>query len=74
MSVKDALEPVEKNKVEIVDFKFIDVPGKQQHFSIPGNESDVKGHHILLKGDVFTKDVNETWWANCPRSALPLMD
>ncbi len=31
MSVKDALEMAKKNKVEIVDFKFIDVPGKQQH-------------------------------------------
>ena len=38
MSVKDALEMAKKNKVEIVDFKFIDVPGLWQHFSIPAAE------------------------------------
>lgn len=38
MSVKDALDLVKKNKVEIVDFKFIDVPGLWQHFSIPAGE------------------------------------
>ena len=35
MPVKDALEMAKKNKAEIVDFKFIDVPGLWQHFSIP---------------------------------------
>ena len=35
MSVKDVLDLVKKNKVEFVDFKFIDVPGLWQHFSIP---------------------------------------
>ena len=34
MAVKDALDLVKKNKVEIVDFKFVDVPGLWQHFSI----------------------------------------
>jgi glutamine synthetase len=29
---------VKKNKVEIVDFKFVDVPGLWQHFSIPAGE------------------------------------
>ena len=38
MSVKDALEMAKKNKAEIVDFKFIDVPGLWQHFSIPAAE------------------------------------
>ena len=40
MSVKDALELAKKNKVEIVDFKFIDVPGLWQHFSIPATDFD----------------------------------
>ena len=44
MSVKDALEMAKKNKAEIVDFKFIDVPGLWQHFSIPATE---------LTADVF---------------------
>src|SRR5438477_137229 len=38
MAVKDALDLVKKNKVEIVDFKFVDVPGLWQHFSIPASE------------------------------------
>src|SRR3970040_1967052 len=38
MSAKDALEMAKKNKAEIVDFKFIDVPGLWQHFSIPATE------------------------------------
>ena len=42
MSVKDALEMAKKNKVEIVDFKFIDVPGLWQHFSIPATDFDAE--------------------------------
>jgi glutamine synthetase len=38
MAVKDVLELVKKNKVEIVDFKFVDVPGLWHHFSIPASE------------------------------------
>ena len=38
MRVKDALEMAKKNKAEIVDFKFIDLPGLWQHFSIPVTE------------------------------------
>ncbi len=38
MSVKDALEMAKKNKAEIVDLKFVDVPGLWQHFSIPATE------------------------------------
>ena len=34
MAAKDALEMAKKNKAEIVDLKFIDVPGLWQHFSI----------------------------------------
>src|ERR1051325_4354074 len=38
MSVKDALDLAKKNKVEIVDLKFVDFPGLWQHFSIPATE------------------------------------
>ena len=54
MSVKDALDLVKKNKVEIVDFKFVDVPGLWQHFSVPAAEltadlfEDGIGLRILL--------------------------
>ena len=44
MPVKDALEMANKNKAEIVDFKFIDLPGLWQHFSIPATE---------LSADIF---------------------
>ena len=38
MTPKEVLEFAKKNKVEIVDLKFIDVPGLWQHFSISTNE------------------------------------
>ncbi|HTM09405.1 MAG TPA: glutamine synthetase beta-grasp domain-containing protein, partial [Verrucomicrobiae bacterium] len=38
MPVKDVLDLVKKNKVEIVDFKFVDMPGLWHHFSIPSGE------------------------------------
>src|SRR5688500_20291366 len=38
MAVKDVLDSVKKNKVEIVDFKFVDVPGLWHHFSVPAAE------------------------------------
>lgn len=38
MKAKDVLEFARKNKVEIVDLKFIDVPGLWQHFSISTSE------------------------------------
>lgn len=38
MAVKDALEMAKKHKAEIVDLRFIDVPGLWQHFSIPAAE------------------------------------
>src|SRR3990172_2051082 len=114
MTAKEVLEFAKKNKVEIVDFKFVDVPGLWQHFSIPAAEltaelfeegigfdgSSIRGikievphhedlyelepeeaakvksmpgsldqaldalekdHDFLLRGDVFTKDVIDTW-------------
>ena len=38
MTVKEVLELAKKHKVEIVDLKFVDVPGLWQHFSIPAAE------------------------------------
>src|SRR3989454_3115500 len=38
MTSKEVLELAKKNKVEIVDLKFVDVPGLWQHFSIPAAE------------------------------------
>ncbi|MGE5816731.1 MAG: glutamine synthetase, partial [Deltaproteobacteria bacterium] len=38
MAAKEVLELAKKNKAEIVDLKFIDMPGLWQHFSIPATE------------------------------------
>jgi len=38
MTAKEVLEFAKKNKVEIVDLKFVDLPGLWQHFSISTNE------------------------------------
>ena len=35
MSPRELIEFAEKNNVKIVDFKFMDIPGLWQHFSIP---------------------------------------
>ncbi len=38
MNVREVLEFAKKNKVQIVDLKFVDLIGTWQHFSIPVNE------------------------------------
>lgn len=48
MTPKEVLEFAKKNKVEIVDLKFIDVPGLWQHFSISTNE---------LTGELFEEGI-----------------
>jgi glutamine synthetase len=35
MTPREVIEFAKKNKVEIVDLRFVDVPGLWQHFSIP---------------------------------------
>ena len=35
---KDVLKIIEKNKIEIIDLKFNDLPGLWQHFSIPAED------------------------------------
>jgi glutamine synthetase len=38
MPFKDAFEMAKKNKAEIVDFKFIDLPGLRRYFSMQATE------------------------------------
>ena len=38
MNVREALEFAKKNKVQVVDLKFVDLIGTWQHFTIPANE------------------------------------
>lgn len=42
MTAKEAIEFAKKNKVEIVDLRFCDMPGLWQHFSIPAEELTVE--------------------------------
>ncbi len=48
MKPKDVIAFAKENKVEIVDLKFVDLPGLWQHFSISTNE---------LKEDLFTEGI-----------------
>ncbi len=38
MNVREVLEFAKKNKVQVVDLKFVDLIGTWQHFTIPINE------------------------------------
>ncbi|MCG8479388.1 MAG: glutamine synthetase beta-grasp domain-containing protein, partial [Spirochaetales bacterium] len=40
MTAKDVLDVIKKEDVKIVDFRFMDFPGMQQHFSVPVSEVD----------------------------------
>lgn len=40
MTAKDVLDLIKKEDVKIVDFRFMDFPGMQQHFSVPVSEVD----------------------------------
>ncbi|MDA8326015.1 MAG: glutamine synthetase, partial [Nitrospiraceae bacterium] len=42
MTPKEVLEFAKKNKVAMVDLKFIDFPGIWQHFAVPVGEIDEK--------------------------------
>ncbi len=40
MTAKDVLDLIKKEDVKIVDFRFMDFPGMQQHFSVPASKID----------------------------------
>ena len=74
MTSKEVLELAKKNKVEIVDFKFVDVPGLWQHFSIPAAEltadlfeegigfdgSSIRGFQSINESDMLLVPVADT--------------
>ena len=78
MSVKDVLDLVKKNKVEIVDFKFVDVPGLWQHFSIPAAEltADLFEDGIGFDGSSIRgfQAINESDMLLIPDPETALMD
>src|SRR5437870_12058216 len=78
MAVKDALDLVKKNKVEIVDFKFVDVPGLWQHFSIPAGEltADLVEDGIDFDGSSIRgfQSINESDMLLTPDPDTAMMD
>ncbi len=78
MSVKDALEMAKKNKVEIVDFKFIDFPGLWQHFSIPATDyrADLFEEGLGFDGSSIRgfQSINESDMILLPDADTAMMD
>ncbi|HET6371084.1 MAG TPA: type I glutamate--ammonia ligase [Nitrospiria bacterium] len=60
MTVKEVLEYAKKNKVEMVDLKFIDFPGTWQHFGIPTTELHEK---LFEEGSGFDGSSIRGWQA-----------
>jgi glutamine synthetase len=77
MSLKtptEVLALVEKEKVEVIDLRFMDFPGLWQHFSIPARELDegafeaglgfdgssIRGWQAINESDMLVKPVPET--------------
>ncbi len=60
MTPKEVLEFAKKNKVEMVDFKFIDFPGVWQHFATPIGEFTEK---IFEEGSGFDGSSIRGWQA-----------
>jgi glutamine synthetase len=71
---KDVLELMKKEKVEIVDLRFMDFPGLWQHFSVPPREieedtfeaglgfdgSSIRGWQSINESDMLVKPVPRT--------------
>jgi glutamine synthetase len=78
MNVKEVLDLVKKNKVEIVDFKFVDVPGLWQHFSIPAGEltADLFEEGIGFDGSSIRgfQTINESDMLLIPDPETAIMD
>ncbi len=71
---KDVLEFIRKEKVEVIDLRFMDFPGIWQHFSVPIRELDesvfadglgfdgssIRGWQAINESDMLVKPVAET--------------
>ena len=71
---KDVLELMDKEKIEVVDLRFMDFPGLWQHFSIPPREVDedmfegglgfdgssIRGWQAINESDMLVKPVPQT--------------
>jgi len=73
-TARDVLELMKKEKVEIVDLRFMDFPGLWQHFSVPVREieedtfeaglgfdgSSIRGWQTINESDMLVKPVPNT--------------
>ena len=71
---KDVVDLIEREKVEVVDLRFMDFPGLWQHFSVPTGEIDeksfedglgfdgssIRGWQAINESDMLVKPVPET--------------
>ncbi len=71
---KEVLEFIKKEKVEVIDLRFMDFPGLWQHFSVPVREIDegvfesglgfdgssIRGWQAINESDMLVKPVAET--------------
>ncbi|MCF7929084.1 MAG: type I glutamate--ammonia ligase [Spirochaetales bacterium] len=71
---KDVVEFIERENVEVVDFRFMDFPGLWQHFSVPAGEVDessfedglgfdgssIRGWQAINESDMLVKPVPES--------------
>jgi len=87
MTSKEVLEFAKKNKVEIVDLKFVDVPGLWQHFSISTNElteelfeegigfdgSSIRGFQTIDESDMLLFPDPDTAFLD-PFASLPTLN
>ncbi|MFH1075586.1 MAG: type I glutamate--ammonia ligase [Pseudomonadota bacterium] len=74
ITAKDVVEMIKKEKIEIVDFRFMDFPGLWQHFSVPAREVDesifdeglgfdgssIRGWQAINESDMLVKPLPET--------------
>ena len=74
MNVREALEFAKKNRVQVVDLKFVDLIGTWQHFTIPASELT----EDLFKDGSGLDGSSIRGWKPCgqrvgslPRRALP---
>ncbi len=72
--VKDVLDLVEKENIQVVDLRFMDFPGMWQHFTVPSRELDgdsfergfgfdgssIRGWQTINESDMLVKPVPET--------------
>jgi glutamine synthetase len=86
MNVREVLEFAKKNKVQIVDLKFVDLVGTWQHFSIPVSElnetlfkdgsgfdgSSIRGWKAINNSDMLAMPDPETACLD-PFSAVPTL-